>query len=136
VKKVVLIEIEKEPLQKRLEITNWIILAALAGASFLLTSTRFSLGIMCGGLISVVNFHCLYRNLLSVFTKHPNRAKKAILTHYSIRLAVTAFVLFWVISGHLVDIIGLVIGLSVVSLNMILTILLVLSKKNYIEGVR
>lgn len=128
--------IEKDPLQKRLESTNWIILAALVGSSLLLNTTRLSLGILCGGLISVVNFHWLYRNLMSVFTKHPDRAKKAILIHYYIRLAVTAFLLFWVISGNLVDIIGLVIGLSVVPLNMILTTILVLSKKNCIEGVR
>ena len=111
-------------------------LAALVGSSLLLNTTRFSLGILCGGLISVVNFHWLYRNLMSVFTKDPNRAKKAILIHYYIRLAVTAFILFWVISGNLVDIIGLVIGLSVVPLNMILATILVLSKKNCIEGVR
>lgn len=128
--------IEKDPLQKRLESTNWIILAALVGSSLLLNTTRLSLGILCGGLISVVNFHWLYRNLMSVFTKHPDRAKKAVLIHYYIRLAVTAFILFWVISGNLVDIIGLVIGLSVVSLNIILTTILVLSKKNCIEGVR
>lgn len=128
--------IEKDPLQKRLERTNWIILAALVGSSLLLNTTRLSLGILCGGLISVINFHWLYRNLMSVFTKHPDSAKKAILIHYYIRLTVTAFILFWVISGNLVDIIGLVIGLSVVSLNMILTTILVLSKKNCIEGVR
>lgn len=128
--------IEKDPLQKRLERTNWIILAALAGSSLLLNSTRLSLGILCGGLISVVNFHWLYSNLASVFTKHPNKARKAVLTRYYLRLIVTAFVLFWVISGNLVDIIGLVIGLSVVSLNMVLTTILVLSKKNCIEEVR
>lgn len=128
--------IEKDPLQKRLESTNWIILATLVGSSLLLNTTRLSLGILCGGFISVVNFHWLYRNLMSVFTKHPDRAKKTVLIHYYIRLAVTAFILFWVISGNLVDIIGLVIGLSVVSLNIILTTILVLSKKNCIEGVR
>jgi len=134
VKKVDLIE--KDPLQKRLESTNWIILVALVGSSLFLYTTRFSLGILCGGLISVVNFHWLYRNLMSVFTRHPDRAKKAILIHYYIRLAATAFLLFWFISGNLVDIFGLVIGLSVVPLNIILTTILVLSKKNCIEGVR
>ncbi len=128
--------IEKDPLQKRLERTNWIILAALAGSSLLLNTTRLSLGILCGGLISVVNFHWLYHNLVSVFIKHPDRARKAVLIRYYIRLAVTAFILFWVISGNLVDIVGLVIGLSVVSLSMILTTILVLTKKNCIEGVR
>lgn len=128
--------IEKDPLQKRLERTNWAILATLVGSSLLLHSTRLSLGILCGGLISVVNFHWLYHNLMSVFTKHPDKAGKAVLVRYYFRLAVTAFVLFWVISGDLVDIIGLVIGLSVVSLSMILTTVLLVSKKNCIEGVR
>jgi hypothetical protein len=127
---------EKDPLQRRLEITNWIILLVLLAISLPLGSTRFSLGILCGGLISVVNFHWLYRNLLSVFTKHMDRARKAILIHYYIRLAVTGFILYWVISGRLVDVIGLVIGLSVVFMNIVLTTILVLSKKNCIGEVR
>jgi hypothetical protein len=127
---------EKDPLQKRLDITNWIILAALFVGSLLLGSARFSLGILCGGLISVVNFHWLYRNLLSVFTNHLTRAKTALMIRYYIRLAVTALVLFWVISGRHVDVIGLVIGLSVVFMNIVLTTILVLSKKNHIEEAR
>jgi hypothetical protein len=127
---------EKDPLQKRLEIMNWIILTALVVGSLLLGSTRMSLGVLCGGLISVVNFHWLYRNLLSVFTNDLIRAKSALMTRYYIRLAVTAFVLYWVISGGHVDVIGLVIGLSVVFLNIVLTTILVLSKKNCIEEVR
>ncbi len=55
---------------------------------------------------------------------------------YYIRLALTAFVLYWLISGRHVDVIGLVIGLSVVFMNIVLTTILVLSKKNCIEEVR
>jgi hypothetical protein len=127
---------EKDPLQKRLEITNWIILAVILVIGLTFGSTRFSLGILCGGLISVVNFHWLYRNLLSVFTKQMERAGKAILIRYYFRLALTAFILYWVISGRLVDMIGLVIGLSVVFMNIVLTAILVLSKKNCLEEVR
>ena len=127
---------EKDPLQKRLEITNWVILAVLVIGSSLFGTLRFSLGVLCGGLISVVNFHGLYRNLLSVFTHHLSRAKTAIMIRYYIRLAVTAFALFWLISGEHVDVIGLVIGLSVVFMNIVLTTILVLSKKNCIEEVR
>jgi hypothetical protein len=127
---------EKDPLQKRLEITNWILLAVLVTGSLFLQSARFSLGILSGGLISIVNFHWLYRNLLSIFTKHLNSARVALMTHYYIRLAVTAFVLYWFISGNLVDVIGLVIGLSIVVLNIVLTTLLALSKKNCIEEIR
>jgi uncharacterized membrane protein (DUF485 family) len=126
---------EKDPLQKRLEITNWILLAVLVAGSLLLRESRFSLGILFGGLISIVNFHWLYRNLLSVFTKHLNRARAALMFRYYLRLAVTAFVLYWVISHDLADVIGLVIGLSVVVLNIVLTTVLVLSRENHIEEV-
>jgi hypothetical protein len=127
---------EKDPLQKRLEITNWIILAVLVVASQLIGGFRFTLGIICGGLISVVNFHWLYRDLRAVFANHLTRVKGAVMIRYFIRLAATAFVLYWLISGRHVDVIGLVIGLSVVFMNIVLTTILVLSKKNFIEEVR
>ena len=126
---------EKDPLQKRLEITNWILLAVLVAGSLFLQSPRFSLGILLGGLISIVNFHWLYRNLLSVFQKHLNRARAALMLRYYLRLAVTAIALYWIISRNLVDVIGLVIGLSVVVLNIVLTTLLVLSRENHVEEV-
>ncbi len=127
---------EKDPLQKRLEITNWIILSALVAGSILLGSARFSLGVLCGGLISVVNFHWLYRNLLSAFANHLTRAKTALMIRYYSRLALTALVLYWVISRDQVDVIGLVVGLSVVSMNIVVTTVMVLSKKNCIEEAR
>ena len=127
---------EKDPLQRRLEITNWVILAVLVIGSSLFGTFRFSLGILCGGLISVVNFHGLYRNLLSVFSNHLTRAKSALMIRYYLRMALTAVALYWLISGRHVDVIGLVIGLSVVFMNIVLTAVLVLSKKNCIEEVR
>lgn len=118
--------IEKDPLQKRLELTNWILLALLIIGSLLLCSTRFSLGIIFGGLISVVNFHWLYHNLLSVFEGELGRLRSAVMRRYFIRLAVTAVALFGIIAGDIADVIGLVIGLSVVVLNIILTTVLTL----------
>lgn len=127
--------IAKDPLQRRLEVTNWALLAVLIAGSLLFRDLRFSLGILIGGLISIVNFHWLYRNLLSVFAKHLARARTALMLRYYLRLAITALVLFWVISDALVDVIGLVIGLSVVVLNIVLTTALVLSRKNHAEEV-
>jgi len=126
---------EKDPLQKRLEITNWILLAVLIAGSLLLRSGRFSLGILLGGVISIINFHWLYRNLLGVFKKHLNRARAALMLRYYLRLAVTAIALYWIISRNLADVIGLVIGLSVVVLNIVLTTVLVLSGKNHVEEI-
>ncbi len=127
---------EKDPLQKRLEITNWIILVVVLVISLSLGSTHFSLGILCGGLISVINFHWLYHNLLSLLTTQVDKARKAIMFRYYLRLALTAFVLYWVISDRLVDVIGLVIGLSVVFMNIVLTTIWVLSKKKCVGEVR
>lgn len=115
---------------------NWILLAILVVGGLLLHSSRVSLGILCGGLISIVNFHWLYHNLLNVFTNHLNRARKALLLRYYLRLTVLVFVLYWIISGNLVDVIGLVIGLSVVVMSIVFTTILALSKKNRIEEVR
>jgi hypothetical protein len=126
----------KDPLQRRLEITNWILLAVLIAASLVLRSLRFSLGILLGGLISIANYHMLNRNLLNVFTKHLNRARSALMLRYYLRLAATAVVLYWIISRNLVDVIGLVIGLSVVVLNIVVTTLLVLTRKNHVEEIR
>jgi hypothetical protein len=92
-----------------------------------------SLGILCGGLISIVNFHCLCRSLLAVLAGHRPRGRAALLLRYLLRLAVTAVVLAWLIAGDRVDVIALLIGLSVIVLNLGLTTLLVLSGKKRLE---
>ena len=118
--------IEKDPIQRRLELTNWVLLALLIAGSLLLCSTRFSLGVILGGLISVVNFHWLYHNLLSVFEGELNQLRSAVMRRYFIRLAVTAVSLFGIIAGDVADVIGLIIGLSIVVLNIVLTTVLTL----------
>ncbi len=124
---------EKDPLQKRLEWTNWILLVALVALSLFLGSRRFTLGILFGGLISIINFYWLYRNLLSVFSKHLNRARMALMLRYYLRLTITAIVLYWIISRDMVDVIGLVTGLSIVVLNIVLTTIAAFSKKKPVE---
>lgn len=127
---------EKPPLPRRLEQTNWILLAALSGAAFLLFTEGFAFGILCGGLISVVNFHWLCRNLFSVFRKDPGRAKRVVLGGYALRLLTTAVVLLGIIASGRINIAGLLIGLSLVPGNLILTtILMIVTKKNCSEGV-
>ncbi len=118
--------IEKDPIQRRLELTNWVLLALLIAGSLLLCSTRFSLGVILGGLISVVNFYWLYHNLLSVFEGDLTRLRSVVMRRYFIRLALTAVALFGIIAGDVADVIGLVIGLSIVVLNIVLTTVLTL----------
>ncbi|MDD5712620.1 MAG: ATP synthase subunit I [Smithellaceae bacterium] len=99
-------------------------------------SSKFTLGIFCGGLICIINFHWLYRNLRNVFQKLANGSRASIMVRYYIRFALTAVVLYFLISRDIADVIGLLIGLSVVVINIVCTVILTLSKKNFAQEVR
>jgi hypothetical protein len=127
--------IEKDPLQSRLEVTNWVVLAVCLLISAVLLSASFTYGVLVGGFISIVNFHWLDRDLRKIFSSLSGKAKSALLLKYYLRLGVTAVVLYILISQSIVDIIGLLVGLSVVVMNIVLTTVLVFSKKNRVEEV-
>lgn len=125
--------IEKVPLQKKLEITNWVVLAVfLLGSSFLL-SFRFSLGILLGGLISIINFYWLHQNLRNTFQRLMDGARSSILFKYCIRLAVTAVLLYFIIAYRVADVLGLLLGLSIVVINIVFTVIMTFHKKTFEE---
>ncbi len=127
---------EKDPLQKKIERTSWLILAVLLAASGIFFSPRFSLGVLCGGLISILNFRMLYRSLCGFFRNIVDGTKSSVLWNHYIRLAVTGVVLYFLISKAAADVVGLLTGLSVVVLGIMATIPVMLSKKHCIEEVR
>jgi len=129
--------IQKDPLQKRLEWTNWLILGLSFFIGLMLVSEKFALGVLLGGLISIVNFHWLHRDLKKVFLNPSGgAARSTVMFRYYLRFAATAVVLYFIITGNLVNVIGLLIGLSVVIMNIALTVvLMLLSKKTPIEEV-
>jgi len=124
----------KDPLQQRLEIINWIMLGVFVLVSAFLFSPKFTLGVLLGGLISIVNYHWLYRDVKNVFQHLNDRAKSRIMFKYYIRFGVTAIVLFFIVSSQIVDVIGLLIGLSTVIINIVLTAIVAL-KKTCVEEV-
>jgi MFS superfamily sulfate permease-like transporter len=128
--------IEKDPLQRKLEILNWIILGLFVLISLLFWTFPFTLGILLGGLISIVNFFWLKRDLRAVFSNLTGRAKSAIMFRYYLRFFVSAVVIFFIISRTIVDVMGLLIGLSIVVINIVLTLLMGVSKKNLVEEAR
>lgn len=129
---------EKDPLQSRIEITNWVVLAILILISWFFTSHAFVLGILLGGLISIINFHWLYRDLKNVFRQLSNGAKSVIMFKYYIRFIVTGIVIFFVITKTEANVIGLVIGLSLVVINILLNAFINMFslKKNSLEEVK
>jgi hypothetical protein len=128
--------IAKDPLQKRIEITNWIVLAVIFILSVFFTPLKFALGILLGGFISILNFHWLGRSLQSVFKNIGGNFKGPVMVKYYLRLAITGVVLYFLIAGDTVNIIGLILGLSVVIINIIITVIIAtFSKKNFLEEV-
>jgi hypothetical protein len=127
--------IAKDPLQKRIEIANWIILAILFGISLIFTPLKFALGVLIGGFISIVNFHWMGFSLRGIFKNAGGNVKGPVMVKYYIRLALTAVVLYFLIAYDTVNVIGLLIGLSVVVINIAVTLITTLSKKNSIEEV-
>lgn len=120
----------KDPLIKKIEIRNWCVLAVFVCASLVFWSYPVTLGVLLGGFVCILNFHWICRDLRAAFQGPVDRARQRVLIRYYLRLFVTAVVLFFVITKTEVNVIGLVVGLSIVVVNIIATVLLENVKKN------
>ena len=127
--------IVKDPLQRKIEIANWIVLAVLFIASWIFTPFDFYLGVLLGGFISILNFHWMERGLRGIFTNTAGNVKGGVMVKYYIRLVLTAIVLYFLIANATVNVIGLLIGLSVVVINIIVTLITTMAKKKLLEEV-
>jgi hypothetical protein len=127
--------IVKDPLQKRIELANWIILTVIFIPALIFAPFKFALGILLGGFISIINFYWMDRNLRSVFAKNTGNVKGQIVGKYFLRLGLTGVILFFLIAYKTVDVIGLLIGLSIVIINIILNIFTNITKKNFLKEV-
>jgi hypothetical protein len=119
----------KDLLQRKIEFRNVVILGVMLIVSLLLMPWRFTLGILLGGMISIVNLYWLGRDLRVIFSNLSGKAKSAMMIRYYIRMAVTAVVLYFIITELPVDIIGLLAGLSLVVINIVFTAILEFQKK-------
>ncbi len=130
--------IEKDLLQKRIELANWIFLAFLFIPSLIFAPLKFALGVLLGGFICILNFHWLGRSLKGAFQSmgDSGNIRTPVMARYYIRLAVTGIILYLLITGDTVDVIGLIVGLSVVVINIPITLFATnISKKNTLEEV-
>ena len=118
-----MVNIGKTILQRNIEIGNWVALGVILALSLLFLSGRFALGVLLGGLVSVVNFYWLSRDLKGALVRRADRAKPFMMVKFYIRFLVTGVVLFVIITRAPVDIFGLVLGLSVVVINVIVMVI-------------
>ena len=106
-----------DDLIKKLHLKNWVLLLLLGSFSFVFMSLSFSLGVLAGGLIVTVGFHSLQK-ILERSLNPLNLGGKTLFIKYYLRLFVMGLLIYILISRHYVSPIGLLVGLSVVALNL------------------
>lgn len=108
-------------------------MASLLG--LILTSPAFARGIIFGGLIVTVNFHLLARTLKKAFTPPHLVSHHVILAKYYVRFIISGILIFVLISMHIVNPLGLFIGLSVVVASMMLATLIEIKRLIFKEAI-
>jgi hypothetical protein len=114
---------------------NWLLFLAACLLGGWLTSPGFARGILFGGLIVTVNFHLLYRTLKKAFTPPNLASHHAVLAKYYIRFGVSAVIIFFLISKHVVEPLGLIFGLSIVVVSIICATMFEITKIIFKEAV-
>ena len=109
-------QIERLPAQ--LARRNWIILAVLLLGSLPFGNLALSVGILVGGLVAITGFFWMRHSLRRLLEQPTDGTKFRYQFGYIIRLATLAAVLAVLIAIVKIHVIGLVIGLSVVIINL------------------
>ena len=107
-----------EQLPAQLGRRNWIILALLLIGSLPFRNPAMSLGVLAGGLIAIGGFFWLRRSLIRLLDQPAGGARVRYQFGYIVRLAVLALVTVVMVAIVKIHIIGLIIGLSVVIINL------------------
>jgi polyferredoxin len=115
--------------------TNWGIFLLASLFAYLNLPFNVFMGIFCGGLIVTVNFHLLSRTLKRALTPPNLTSHNVIIAKYYIRFIISGFIIFLLISKHIVDPLGLIVGLSVVVVSIVLATILELAKQVFREAV-
>jgi hypothetical protein len=125
----------QQRLYKFVNFANWILfsIAVLIGLFFM--PSDFTAGIICGGLIVTINFHLLYRTLKKAFRPPHLASTRVILAKYYIRFIISGLIIFVLISEHIVDPLGLFVGLSVVVASITLATVRELTKFIFKEAI-
>ena len=95
----------------------------------------FARGVLCGGLLVTLNFHLLAKTLKKALTPPHLASPKVVMAKYYVRFIISGFIIFILISKHLVNPLGLFLGLSVVVASIVLATACELKKLIFKEAV-
>jgi asparagine N-glycosylation enzyme membrane subunit Stt3 len=102
-------------------ITGSLLMSVVAGAaSALIFSPRFGISLLAGGLLATANFLWLRRGLEASLQLTPGVASRFATLRFLLRLAIMALLLYVLIVQIGADIFGLLLGLSVLVINIII----------------
>jgi hypothetical protein len=115
--------------------SNWVLLTTVSLLGLLSTSPPVARGLIFGGLLVTINFHLLARTLSKALCPRPRTSTSAVLIKFYIRFILSGVIIFLLISQHVVNPVGLFIGLSVVVVSITLATMLELKKLIFKEAV-
>ena len=102
---------------------NWVLLALLTLASLFWWSAAVTLGVLCGGLLAILGYHWRYRALRNILQTAGSGSARRFQFGYIVRLGTLALAIYALIVILKVHPIALVVGLSVVVINILITTL-------------
>ena len=118
---------------KFITVSNWALLIITGIGGIIVAPADFAKGIIFGGLIVTVNFHLLYRTLKKAFTPPRISSHNVVLAKYYLRFAISGVILFFLISNHVVNPLGLFIGLSIVVASIVASTIIEVTKLIFIK---
>lgn len=110
----------------RLQVTSWLYLTVMTIAVGFVFSLTFALSVFVGGVISIVSFWVSHADIMGFIkniteTTDPEqrkatakKGKSGYLLKFWIRIAIIGVVLFFLIKSEMINIFGLILGLSTV----------------------
>lgn len=98
---------------------NWLILGILLLVSLPFADLRFSLGILAGGLVAIAGFSWQQLSVKRLISENDPAVGKRYQFGYVIRLFALGGVLAALVAIVKIDIVGLLLGLSVVVVNLL-----------------
>ena len=107
-----------EQLPAQIARRNWYCLALLLIGSLPVRNPALTLGILVGGLVAIGGFFWLRRSLARLLAEPTAGARASYQFGYLVRLAALAVVIIVLVGIVKVHLVGLVIGLSVVIINL------------------
>jgi hypothetical protein len=115
--------------------SNWVLLTTVSLLGLLATSPPIARGLIFGGLLVTINFHLLAKTLSKALCPRPSTSTSAVLIKFYIRFIISGVIIFLLISQHVVNPVGLFVGLSVVVVSITLATMLELKKLIFKEAV-